>query len=228
MPGLARSTGSSTPTAMASSAEPCSDEAIGSRVKRRLAHAPAIVSSPSGLVVIASMPALTVGLGGVGILVGDVDRVGETDDERLDHVGVLVEELGRHDQVGRDEVTLRPQVGLVDEHVAATFEHEAGRPRLGDPRAVEGAGLECSQRVGVVLRRDAARRRRRWCRWRSPRRAARPAVRRPGCCRATARRAWRRRGRPGSRCLRARRATRRPTWCRRRSAALRRRTWRSR
>ena len=90
MPGAARSTGSSTPTAMASSAEPCSDEAIGSSVKRRFSQAPAIVSSPSGFVVIASMPALTVVWAAAGSLVGDVDRVGEADDERLDHVGVLV------------------------------------------------------------------------------------------------------------------------------------------
>ena len=112
--------------------------------------------------------------------------------------GCSFEELGRHDEVGRDEVAVGPQVGLVDEHVAAAFEHEAGGPRLGHPGAVEGAGLEGGERVGVVLRRDVHVAAAAACRSRSPRRAARPAARRPGCCRATGWRAWRRRGRPGS------------------------------
>ena len=40
-----RSTGSSRPTAIASSADLCSDEAIGSSVKVRFVHAPAMTSS---------------------------------------------------------------------------------------------------------------------------------------------------------------------------------------
>ena len=59
MPGSARSTGSSSPTAWASSAEPCSDDAIGSSVNSRCSHAPAIVSSARRLVVTFSMPSLT-------------------------------------------------------------------------------------------------------------------------------------------------------------------------
>ena len=59
MPGSARSTGSSRPTAMASSAEPCSDEAIGSSVNSRCSQAPAMVASARRLVVTFSMPSLT-------------------------------------------------------------------------------------------------------------------------------------------------------------------------
>ena len=59
MPGSARSTSSSSSTAMASSAEPWSDVAMGSSVNVRFSHAPAIVSSASRLVVTRSMPSLT-------------------------------------------------------------------------------------------------------------------------------------------------------------------------
>ena len=68
---------------------------------------------------------------------------------------MLVEELGGDDQVGGDELAVGPQLGLVEQHVAAALLDEAGRPRLGHPRPVEGAGLERGERVGVVLRRDA-------------------------------------------------------------------------
>ena len=56
--------------------------------------------------------------------------------------------------MGRHELAVGPQLGLVDQHVAAALEHESGRPRLGDPRAVEIAGLQGGQRVGVVLGSD--------------------------------------------------------------------------
>ena len=167
-------------------------------------------------------------LGGGGVAVGDLDGVGEADDEGLDHVRMLVQVLGGDDEVGRHEVALGPDVGLVDEHVAAALEHEAGRPRLGHPGAVEGAGLEGGERVGVVLRRDVHV-------------AATAGVGRvalfeqPGPQRDVLGVAERRAGERDAgevgrrrRCPRGRRATRRPTWCRRRSGWPRRRTWRRR
>ena len=50
---------------------------------------------------------------------------------------------------------------LVDQHLAAALLHEAGRPRLGHPGAVDVAGLERLERLGVLLRHDRRRRRRR-------------------------------------------------------------------
>ena len=60
----------------------------------------------------------------------------------------------RDDQVGGDELAVGPQVGLVDEHLAAALLQEAGGQRLGHPGAVDVAGLERVERVGVGLRRD--------------------------------------------------------------------------
>ena len=116
-PGVARSTGSSRPTAMASSADPCSDEAIGSSVNSRCSQAPAMVASARRLVVTFSMPSLTTCWAAAASLVGLVDRLAEAGDEVADDVGVLLEELGGDDQVGRHELAVGPQLGLVDEHV---------------------------------------------------------------------------------------------------------------
>ena len=55
-----RSTGSSRPTATASSADLRNDDAIGSSVKVKFDHAPVMVSSAKGLPVNDSIPALTV------------------------------------------------------------------------------------------------------------------------------------------------------------------------
>ena len=55
---------------------------------------------------------------------------------------------------GGDELALRPQVGLVDEDLAAALLDQAGGPRLGHPGAVDVAGLEGGEGVGVVLRLD--------------------------------------------------------------------------
>jgi hypothetical protein len=67
---------------------------------------------------------------------------------------VLVQELVAHDEVGGDEAAVGPQVGLVDEDLAAALEDEARRPRLGHPGAVDVAGLEQRQALGVLLRHD--------------------------------------------------------------------------
>ena len=135
---------------MASSAEPCSDEAIGSTVNVRFSKAPAIVSSARRFVVIASMPSFVAVSGSRGIGVDRVDRVDEPVEQPGDDVGVLVEEPGGDDQVRRHELAVGPQVALVDEHVAAAFEDEAGRPRLGHPGAVDLALLEQRERLGVL------------------------------------------------------------------------------
>ena len=75
-------------------------------------------------------------------------------DQVLDDVRVGVEELRRHEQVGRDVLPVRPEVLLVDEDLAAAFGHEAGRVRLGHPRTVDLARLERVDRLRVVLRQD--------------------------------------------------------------------------
>ena len=134
----------------ASSADPCSDEAIGSTVNVRFSKAPAIVSSARRLSVIASMPSFVDRRRRGGVGVDRVDRVDEPVEQARDDVGVLLEEAGGDDQVGRDELAVGPQVALVDEHVAAAFEDQPGRPRLGDPGAVELALLEQRERLGVL------------------------------------------------------------------------------
>ena len=62
--------------------------------------------------------------------------------------------LVAHDEVGGDELAVGPQVALVDEHLAAALLDQAGRPRLGHPGAVDVAGLEGVERLGVLLRGD--------------------------------------------------------------------------
>ena len=123
---------------MASSAEPCSDEAIGSSVNSRFSQAPAIVSSPRRLVVIASMPSLTVAWAAAASALASSIASPSPLIRSRDDVGVLVEELRGDDQVRRHELAVGPQVGLVDEHVAAALVDEPGRPRLGHPGAVDG------------------------------------------------------------------------------------------
>ena len=154
MPGSARSTGSSSPTAWASSAEPCSDAAIGSSVNSRCSHAPAIVSSARRLVVTFSMPSLTICWAAAGSPLASSMASPRPADEVADDRRVVLEVPGGDDQVGRHELPVRPELGLVQEDLAAAFVHQAGGPRLGHPGAVELAGLERGQRVGVVLRGD--------------------------------------------------------------------------
>ena len=62
--------------------------------------------------------------------------------------GYFFEELGAHDQVRGDELAVRPQVLLVDQHVAAALEHQPRGVGLGHPGAVELAALEQVEDVG--------------------------------------------------------------------------------
>ena len=88
------------------------------------------------------------------VIVGLVDRLTERLDQRGDDVGVIVEKLRGRDEVGGHELSVGPQLGFVEEHVAAALEHQSGRPWFGHPRAVEIARLQGGQGVGVVLRPD--------------------------------------------------------------------------
>ena len=97
-------------------------------------------------------------------------------------------------------VAARPQVLLVDEHLAAGLEHQARRPRLGQPGAVDVAGLEGGERHRVLLRDDgdvagAVR-----GRPRSPPRRGSGAARCPACRRSAAWRSACPRGPQRSRC----------------------------
>ena len=67
----------------------------------------------------------------------------------LHDVRVGVEELLGDDQRRRRELALRPERGLVDEHLAAAFFHETCRPGLGDPCAVDLFLEKESQDVGI-------------------------------------------------------------------------------
>ena len=93
-------------------------------------------------------------LGRLGILIREVYRREVALDQPFDDVRVLLEELGRDDEVGGHEVAVRPEIGLVDEDPAAALLDHARRPRLGDPGAVDVAGDERIQRVRVRLRSD--------------------------------------------------------------------------
>ena len=80
--------------------------------------------------------------------------VAEALDQLLHDVGVVVEELGAHDEVRRDVLALGPQVALVDEDLAAALVDEAGRPGFRHPGAVDLAGLERVEGLRVLLRED--------------------------------------------------------------------------
>jgi hypothetical protein len=67
---------------------------------------------------------------------------------------VPLEEPGPHHQLGGDVAAPGPQGLLVDQDLAAAVQLQAGRPRLGDPGAVDLAGPERLQALGVVLRLD--------------------------------------------------------------------------
>ena len=136
----------------ASSAEPCSDEAIGSSVNSRCSQAPAIVSSARRLVVTFSMPSLTIcWAAAASPLASSIASPSPLMRSRTTS-GCSSRNAGGDDQVGRDELPVRPQLGLVDEHVAAA---------LATSRVAHGSGTQApstlpawnaGQRVGVVLR----------------------------------------------------------------------------
>ena len=128
------STGSSRPTATASSAEPISELAIGSSVKVRFGHAASMTSALSGLPVILPISVVGEGLGLVGVGVDELVRRDLALEELLHDVRVLVEELRGHHHVGGDVLALGPQIALVDEHLAAALLDQPGRPRLRAPR----------------------------------------------------------------------------------------------
>lgn len=54
----------------------------------------------------------------------------------------------------RGELAVRPEVGLVDKHLCTRLDHQARRPRFGEPRAVKLAALEQCQGACVVGWRD--------------------------------------------------------------------------
>ena len=125
---------------MACSAEPASDDAIGSRVNVRFCQAAVMTFSAIGLAVIFSMPWLVSCLGLGRVAVHEVDGLDVALEQRLDDVRVRLEVVGPDDQVGGDVLAVRPQVRLVDEDLAAALLDEAGRPRLRHPGAVDLAG----------------------------------------------------------------------------------------
>ncbi len=88
--------------------------------------------------------------GGRRVGVDRVDRVDESVEQPRDDLGLILEESGLDDQVRRDELTVGPQVTLVDEDMAATFEDEAGRPRFGHPGPGDATLLEQGERLGVL------------------------------------------------------------------------------
>ena len=87
-------------------------------------------------------PALTAVFAAVGVVLGQLDRGHVAAQQRRDGVRVLLQELGAHDQVRGDELAVRPQVLLVDQHLAAALEDQPGGLGLGHPGAVELAALE--------------------------------------------------------------------------------------
>ena len=72
----------------------------------------------------------------------------------LDDVGMLLEELGPHEQHGRGELAVLPQVRFVDENVRAGVEDQPRHPRLRQPRAVELTLLEQREGLRVLGGRD--------------------------------------------------------------------------
>ena len=62
-------------------------------------------------------------------------------EESTHQLGLLLHELGASDDVRGDELSVRPQFALIKQHVAACVD-EPGGERLGQPAAVDRAGLE--------------------------------------------------------------------------------------
>ena len=135
---------------MASSAEPWSDEAIGSTVNVRFSKAPAIVSSARRFVVIASIPSFVAVSAAAGsALIVSIVSTRPSSSPRTTS-GCSSRNRCGDDQVGGHELAVRPQIALVDEHVAAAFEDQSGRPRLRNPGPVERSVAEQGQRLGVL------------------------------------------------------------------------------
>ncbi len=185
-----RSTGSSSPTASASSAEPSSEacDRIDREGQVLEAGGDDLFRGALGRDLLDLVDHGRLCGGGIGL--DRLDRIDEPDEDRLHQVGVLLEELGAHDDVGRDVLAagVGPQVALVDEDRAAAFEDQPGRPRLGNPGAVDRRRRGTTRAWSSWTAAGSTRRRRPRAWSRSPARPARPAARRPGCCRATA---WR-------------------------------------
>ena len=223
-----RSVSLDVPAATAWSADVCRLDAIGSSVIRRLL--PRAVEHLGGERLAAELldPVFDRVLASSGFAAIHSDVAYSRLEQLLDGAGVLGQELRGDDQVRGDEVAVGPQLLLVDQHVRAGVDHEARRPRLRQPGAVELAGLEQVERLRVLLRRDGHVARRRRASLQALARRARRAARRPGCCPAAGWRAWCRRGPRGSRCPRGRRAARRRRSRRRRCGPPRRSTARTR
>ena len=64
---------------------------------------------------------------------------------------MLLEELRAHDQLGRDELALGPQRGLIDQNLPAALIDETGSPWLGDPRSRDATAPERFKRLCVLL-----------------------------------------------------------------------------
>nr|BFE68007.1 hypothetical protein GCM10020092_013080 [Actinoplanes digitatis] len=85
----------------------------------------------------------------------DVLDRGEVAYQQLLHrLRVLLQELLLDDQVGGDELTVRPQGLLVDEQLALGLDDHPAQVGLRDPGAVDRALRERLERRRVVLRQD--------------------------------------------------------------------------
>ena len=84
----------------------------------RFPHAASMTPSAMRLPVIFSMPSLASLRASAPFSLTKFVRLDLALEQLLDDVGVVLEELGAHDQVGRHVLAVRPQVALVDEHLA--------------------------------------------------------------------------------------------------------------
>ena len=109
-----RSVFSSNPSSVASAADVASDEAMGSTVKVRFGQAAPRTASGRRFCGHVLDALVDEGLRLGGLLVDEVGRLHDPAQERLDDVGVVLEERRRDDEVGGHVLAVRPQVALVD------------------------------------------------------------------------------------------------------------------
>ena len=140
---------------MACSAERSSELATGSLVKVRLGQAASMAAVASGFWVIFSMPWLARALAWSGLALTKSLAATWASSSFFTAAGWSFRYSVR---TMRWVVTNWPpghRLALVDQDLAAALVDQAGDPRLGHPGAVDGAGAERLQGLGVLLGDDA-------------------------------------------------------------------------
>ena len=131
-----------------------SDERIGSYVTAIRENASSSTSGARGFPVSFCNCWFKICFGLRRILVDPIRKFHVSAEKILHHVGMLLEGIWDDDEVGDDELVIRPQVALIEKNPAARFVNQPRRPGLGSPGRVELSLQKERELVRVRDRKD--------------------------------------------------------------------------